>query len=114
MTEYSPRVIRSLLTTAMLSGYAIGGILATVLGKQFVAEFGWQILFLAAGAPVVLIPLILKSMPESLSFVVSRKDDTLRYFCVLCRMYPEIRSTANLLNRYPTDCLPLTRSGLCS
>lgn len=76
MTEYSPRGIRSLLTTAMLSGYAIGGILAAVLGKQFVAEFGWQILFLAAGAPVVLIPFILKSMPESLSFLVSRKDDT--------------------------------------
>ena len=76
MTEYSPRDNRNLLTTVMFSGYAIGGILAAVLGKQFIAEFGWQTVFFAAGAPVVLIPFILKSMPESLSFLVSRKDDT--------------------------------------
>lgn len=68
MTEYAPKRIRSFLTTVMFSGYAIGGILAAVLGKQFIAQFGWQIVFFAAGVPVLLIPFILKSMPESLSF----------------------------------------------
>ncbi|MGF6779266.1 MFS transporter [Paraburkholderia sp. GAS334] len=76
MTEYSPRRIRSLLTTMMFSGYSIGGILAAMLGKQFIAEFGWQIVFFAAGTPVILIPFMLKSMPESLPFLISRKDDT--------------------------------------
>jgi AAHS family benzoate transporter-like MFS transporter len=75
MTEYSPRSIRSFLTTVMFSGYAVGGILAAVLGKQFIVEFGWEIVFLAAAAPVLMIPFILKSMPESLSFLVSRQDD---------------------------------------
>ncbi|WP_321804115.1 MFS transporter [Burkholderia sp. BCC1993] len=75
MTEYSPRRIRSLLTTVMFSGYAIGGILAAVIGKQFIAEFGWQVVFLVAAAPAALIPFILTSMPESLSFLISRKDD---------------------------------------
>ncbi|WP_257646274.1 MFS transporter [Ottowia beijingensis] len=74
MTEYAPKRIRSFLTTVMFSGYAIGGILAAVLGKQFIAQFGWQIVFFAAGVPVLLIPFILKSMPESLSFLVSRRD----------------------------------------
>ncbi len=75
MTEYSPWRIRSFMTTVMFSGYAIGGILAALLGKQFIAGFGWQVVFLAAGAPVLLIPFILKSMPESLSFLMTRADD---------------------------------------
>ncbi|MBS0474026.1 MAG: MFS transporter [Proteobacteria bacterium] len=74
MTEYAPKRMRSFLTTLMFSGYAIGGILAAVLGKQFIAQFGWQIVFFAAVAPVLLIPFILKPMPESLSFLVSRRD----------------------------------------
>lgn len=75
MTEYSPKRIRSLMTTAMFSGYALGGILAAVLGKQLIGEYGWQAVFIAAGAPVLLIPFILKSMPESLPYLVSHKDD---------------------------------------
>ncbi|TDF66783.1 MFS transporter [Cupriavidus sp. L7L] len=75
MTEYSPRKIRSFMTTVMFSGYAIGGILAAVIGKQFIAGFGWQIVFFAAGVPVLLIPFILKTMPESLSFLVSRQNE---------------------------------------
>lgn len=75
MTEYAPRRIRSVMTTLMFSGYAFGGILAAVLGKQFIGEYGWQSVFIAAGAPVLLIPFILKSMPESLAYLVSHKDD---------------------------------------
>jgi AAHS family benzoate transporter-like MFS transporter len=92
MTEYSPRKIRSLLTTAMFSGYALGGILAAVLGKQLIGEYGWQAVFIAAGAPVVLIPFILKTMPESLAFLSSRADKTpLRE--VLNRMQPGLNLT---------------------
>ena len=76
MTEYAPKKIRSLMTTAMFSGYALGGILAAVLGKQLIGVYGWQAVFIAAGAPVLLIPFILKTMPESLSYLVSRKDDS--------------------------------------
>ncbi|CAN7577425.1 MFS transporter [Pseudorhodoferax sp. LjRoot39] len=92
MTEYAPRKIRSLLTTAMFSGYALGGILAAVLGKQLIGEYGWQAVFIAAGAPVVLIPFILKTMPESLAFLSSRADKTqLRE--VLNRMEPGLHLT---------------------
>lgn len=74
MTEYSPRRIRSFMTTVMFSGYAIGGILAALIGKQFIADFGWQIVFFAAGAPVLMIPFILKFMPESLSFLAAKGE----------------------------------------
>ncbi|WP_454741579.1 MFS transporter [Cupriavidus necator] len=90
MTEYSPRRIRSFMTTVMFSGYAIGGILAAVIGKQFIAGFGWQVVFFAAGVPVLLIPFILKTMPESLSFLVSRQNERdLRE--VVRRIDPQLR-----------------------
>ncbi len=75
MTEYAPKKIRSFMTTLMFSGYAFGGILAAVLGKQFIGDYGWQSVFLAAGAPLLLIPFILKSMPESLPYLIAHHDD---------------------------------------
>lgn len=75
MTEYSPKKIRSLMTTLMFSGYAIGGILAAVLGKQLIGDFGWQSVFIAAGVPILLVPFILKSMPESLPYLIAHHDD---------------------------------------
>ena len=75
MTEYSPKKIRSVMTTLMFSGYAFGGILAAVLGKQLIGDYGWQSVFVAAGAPLLLIPFILKTMPESLPYLIAHHDD---------------------------------------
>ena len=54
MTEYAPKKIRSVMTTLMFSGYALGGILAAWLGKQLIGEHGWQSVFIAADARFVL------------------------------------------------------------
>ncbi|MBB3224935.1 MFS transporter [Pseudoduganella umbonata] len=72
MTEYSPKKIRATLVTLMFSGYAVGGMLAALLGKGMLEAWGWQSVFLAAGVPVVLIPFVLKSLPESLAFLVRK------------------------------------------
>lgn len=70
MTEYSPKKMRATLVTLMFSGYAVGGMLAALLGKGLIETYGWASVFLAAGLPVVLIPFILKSMPESMPFLI--------------------------------------------
>lgn len=72
MTEYSPKKIRATLVTLMFSGYAVGGMLAALLGKGMLEAWGWQSVFLAAGVPVVLIPFVLKSLPESMAFLVRK------------------------------------------
>ncbi|GGY43283.1 MFS transporter [Pseudoduganella albidiflava] len=70
MTEYSPKKIRATLVTLMFSGYAVGGMLAALLGKGMLEAWGWQSVFLAAGVPVLLIPFVLKALPESMAFLV--------------------------------------------
>ncbi len=72
MTEYAPKRIRATLVTLMFSGYAVGGIVAALLGKGLIESYGWQSVFLAAALPVVLIPLILRSLPESMPFLLAK------------------------------------------
>ncbi|MDB5746455.1 MAG: transporter [Massilia sp.] len=93
MTEYSPRKIRATMVTLMFSGYAAGGMLAAVLGKGLIEQYGWQSVFLAAGVPVLLIPFILKSMPESMPFLVKQgRLDELK--ATLARLDPSYRAQA--------------------
>jgi len=91
MTEYSPRKMRSTLVTLMFSGYSVGGILAAILGKALLERHGWHSVFLAAGLPIVLIPFILRSMPESMPFLV-RKDRTDVLQAIVARLRPDHRA----------------------
>src|SRR6202521_5052463 len=75
MTEYAPKKIRATLVTLMFSGYAVGGIVAALLGKGLIETYGWQSVFLAAGLPVLLIPFILKWLPESIPFLLAKGPD---------------------------------------
>ena len=79
MSEYAPRRMRATLITLMMCGYAVGGILAAWLGKEMIAEHGWQPVFYAGLAPIVLIPFILRSLPESMPYLLrSGRLDALR------------------------------------
>lgn len=93
MTEYSPRKLRSTMVTLMFSGYAVGGMLAAVLGKGLIESHGWESVFLAAALPVLLIPFILKSLPESMPFLLKQgRHDELK--AIVARLDPGIRLTA--------------------
>ena len=72
MTEFAPKKIRSMMVTVMFSGYSVGSMLAAILGKGLIESYGWQSVFLAAGAPVLLVPFILKSLPESMPFLLKQ------------------------------------------
>jgi AAHS family benzoate transporter-like MFS transporter len=93
MTEFSPKKIRATMVTLMFSGYAVGGMLAALLGKGLLEAYGWSSVFLAAGLPVVLIPFILKSLPESMPFLIrENRLDELKQ--IVARMEPSYRPDA--------------------
>lgn len=73
MTEYAPKRIRSTLVALMFSGYAIGGMTSALLGAWLVPQFGWKIMFLLAGIPLLLLPLLWKYLPESLMYLTNKK-----------------------------------------
>lgn len=75
MGEYAPASIRTRLVALVFAGYAVGGILVALTGKQLIQDFGWQSVFYVAALPVLLIPLILKTMPESVPFLIRNNRD---------------------------------------
>ncbi|WP_265921075.1 MFS transporter [Cupriavidus nantongensis] len=87
MTEYSPRKLRGTLVTLMFSGYSVGGMLAAMLGKGLIESYGWQSVFLAAGLPVLLIPLVLRALPESMPYLI-RTGQTDALQSVVSRLVP--------------------------
>lgn len=70
MAEFAPAKLRGRLVTLAFAGYSIGGILVALTGKQLIEAYGWQSVFFAALAPLVLIPVILKTMPESMPYLI--------------------------------------------
>ncbi|WP_321284109.1 MFS transporter [uncultured Vibrio sp.] len=75
MTEYSPKKSRSTLVALMFSGYAVGGMMSAGLGIWIVPRFGWEIMFFLAAVPLALLPLMIKYLPESLTFLVTQNRE---------------------------------------
>ena len=79
MNEYAPKRLRSTLVGIMFSGYSLGGMLSAGLGIYMLPRFGWQAMFFSAAVPIVLLPIILWKLPESVGFLLRQgRDDKAR------------------------------------
>ncbi|WP_248920379.1 MFS transporter [Pseudomonas entomophila] len=70
MNEYAPKRLRSTLVAIMFSGYSLGGMLSAGIGIFLLPRFGWESMFFAAAVPLLLLPVILYYLPESIGFLV--------------------------------------------
>ena len=70
--EYSPPHRRSLNYALMFSGYSFGTVLAAILAIFLLDSFGWRFMFWIGAAPLLLVPIMMKYLPESVSFLLSR------------------------------------------
>ncbi|QHG65054.1 MFS transporter [Pseudomonas putida] len=94
MNEYAPKRVRSTLVAIMFSGYSLGGMLSAGVGIFMLPRFGWESMFFAAAVPLLLLPVILYYLPESIGFLVrqGRTDDAgklLKRLDPKCDLQPE-------------------------
>ncbi|MDY0272193.1 MAG: aromatic acid/H+ symport family MFS transporter [Advenella sp.] len=89
ISEYAPKKIRSTLVALMFSGYAIGGMLSAGLGIWIVPTWGWEIMFYLGCIPLILLPLLMKMLPESLGFLLRDNKDT-QVKTILAKIDPQI------------------------
>jgi AAHS family benzoate transporter-like MFS transporter len=75
MAEFAPVKLRARLVTVVFAGYSVGGILVALTAKQLIESYCWQSVFFTAILPVVLIPFILKTIPESMPFLIKKNRD---------------------------------------
>ncbi len=92
-SEYAPQKMRSTLVTTMFSGYAVGGIMAALLGAWLTPSFGWEIMFYIAGIPLLIIPVLWFFLPESLTFLVKKQQND-KASKIVQQISPEQNATA--------------------
>lgn len=90
MNEYAPKRLRSTMVALMFSGYSVGGMVAAGLGIGLIPHYGWQPMFFVAAAPLLLLPLILWQLPESIGFLV-RQGHQEKAKSIYAKLYPQAR-----------------------
>lgn len=87
MNEYAPCKSRSLLVATMCCGHPLGGMLAAGLGMYLLPRFGWEAMFYVAAVPLLMLPLILWHLPESIG-VLWREGHSTQARALLARVDP--------------------------
>ena len=100
MSEYAPKKIRSTLVAIMFSGYSVGGMLSAGLGMALIPSHGWQSVFFVAAVPLLLLPLIMKFLPESVGFMI-RQGRIEEAQQVLARVEPGYRPATGQMLTMP-------------
>lgn len=95
MTEFSPRKIRTSTVSLVFAGYSMGAIVAALVSRSILSVGSWEPIFWLGGLPMLLLPFIMKYLPESTSFLLS-KGKVEEAKAVLQRIDPSISSKAVL------------------
>lgn len=107
--EYCPRRLRATLTILMFCGFSLGSIIGGVLAAALLDNMGWRAVFLiGAGLSLLLLPLLLWLLPESLQFLLERKRDEQRVHAQLSRINAQHDAAVPLLRRGSENGMPVT------
>jgi AAHS family 4-hydroxybenzoate transporter-like MFS transporter len=74
--EMVPGRKRALMMTIMFLGFPMGAIIGGLASSHLIESLGWQSVFIAGGViPLLLVPLLLLAMPESLRWLAEKQPD---------------------------------------
>jgi benzoate transport len=74
-SEYSSDKRRNLCVSLVATGYPIGAVLGGSLAAILIARQGWRAVYACGGlVSLALIPIVLTRLPESLDFLLARRD----------------------------------------
>ncbi|WP_338472450.1 aromatic acid/H+ symport family MFS transporter [Niallia sp. XMNu-256] len=71
-TEFSPKRIRTAIVSFIFCGYSVGAMAAALTGRSLITTVGWESVFWLAGIPILFIPFLIKSLPESIDFLLQK------------------------------------------
>jgi benzoate transport len=73
-SEYSSRRWRNTAISLQVTGYPIGATIGGTIAAFLITRYGWRSAFLfGAAASAVMIPAVLRSLPESMDFLLARR-----------------------------------------
>lgn len=90
-SEYCPAPRRASLVTLMFCGFTIGSALAGLIAAQVLERYGWRPLLVGGGvAPLLLAPVLWRTLPESVRYLVIKGGRGPQIAAVLSRIAPEV------------------------
>ncbi|HEV8717845.1 MAG TPA: MFS transporter [Candidatus Binatia bacterium] len=107
--EYAPARLRVRMIAVMSVGLPLGGVFGGVLAAQMIPLWGWESVFYVGGIfPLLLLPLIVKVLPESIHFLVTKREEeaTTTVTQLLNRINPSGRYTQSDSFLVPEAHLP--------
>jgi AAHS family benzoate transporter-like MFS transporter len=75
ISEYSPEGLRSRMIATIMVGYSVGGVLAALLGMFMIAKLGWESVFFFGALPLLFVPILIKSLPDSVGTLIARNGE---------------------------------------
>lgn len=88
-SEYCPQPRRSSLVTLMFCGFTIGSAFGGLVTSQLIGGYGWRSVLVVGGIlPLLLVPLLVWALPESVRYLVMKGVDEKRIAKVLQRIAP--------------------------
>lgn len=91
-SEYAPKRVRATLVTVMFCGFPLGAVLGGAVSAQLIGAFGWKAVFVLGGVlPLLLAPVLLLALPESIRYLVGRGVDARRVLATVRRIDPATR-----------------------
>jgi MFS transporter, AAHS family, 4-hydroxybenzoate transporter len=76
-SEYAPARLRATLVTLMWSAFPLGAMLGGLLNSYLITQLGWRAIFYIGGvAPLCLALILFFYLPESIKFLLVRRNDT--------------------------------------
>ncbi|MFC5590694.1 MFS transporter [Sporosarcina soli] len=72
VTEFAPQKRRTALVAFVFAGYSTGAVVAALTSRALLPTVGWKPTFWIAIIPIILLPLIMKSVPESVVYLIEK------------------------------------------
>ena len=74
--EYAPARVRATLVTLMWSSFPLGGMIGGLMNTYLLLHAGWRAIFYIGGfVPLILVIALLFYLPESIKFLMTRRND---------------------------------------
>ncbi len=102
--EYAPKRIRATVVAIMFLGFPLGAGAGGWIGPAIIPSYGWQGLFLLGGLiPLILLPIAIFVLPESIRFLVNRGDRPNTVAALLNRLTGQHQFNGTEQFAMPTD-----------
>jgi MFS transporter, AAHS family, 4-hydroxybenzoate transporter len=102
--EYAPKRIRATVVAIMFLGFPLGAGAGGWIGPALIPSYGWQSLFLLGGlVPLILLPIAIFVLPESIRFLVNRGNRPNTLAALLNRLTGQRQFDGTEAFTMPTD-----------